>query len=107
MLNSSQGRTSSLRLCSLLPRLTPRPGGLGWAGAAWIRAPRGETLELVTTRQTRRSSLLIADYGISTELPLGTRIAIVTQDRGRVSQLCPVEDSVVGLDAPRTRASQP
>jgi hypothetical protein len=53
------------------------------------------------------SSLLIADYGISTELPLGRRIAIVTQDRGRVSLLCPVEDSVVGLDVPRTRASQP
>jgi len=68
-----------------------------------IRASRGEKLELVVTRQTERmcrSSLLIPDYGISRELPLGRpiAIAIVAQDRGRVSLLCPVEDSVVGLD---------
>ena len=42
-------------------------------------ANRGENLELVVTRQSKRmcrSSLLIPDYGISRELPLGRPIAI-------------------------------
>jgi hypothetical protein len=70
-----------------------------------IRADRSERLELVVTRQTERmcrSNLLIPDYGISKELPLGkpVAIAIVAQDRGHVGLLCPVEDSPGAFDVP-------